>query len=148
MKKLLLFLTLFSTTVFAEHGCYNSREISYLASELSREAGQLAQYGRGPWGSRFSDEARRLAQSSRELAQSARQGFSCHMLGRIFSGRVEPAFRDLLQEARGPRRPDVNDDLRHIRRAFQDLRREMFEDDYGRGPRPWPGRGPGRGPRF
>lgn len=150
MKKLLLFLTLFSTSVFAYpemRECRNSDQIAYQAQELARESRQLAQGGRGPWGNRFADEARRLARSSRELAQAAMSYTNCRMLGRMFMERVEPAFRDLMDEARGPRRDGTNDDLRDIRRAFQDLRREIFED--GRGPRgPWDGgRGPDYGPR-
>ena len=151
MKKLLLFLTLFSMPVISAfawpnlsdyRGCRNSDQISYQAQDLARESRQLAQAGYGRYGNRFADEARRLARASRELAQTARDGgVGCRMLERMFYERVEPAFRDLMEEARGPRRDDVNGDLRDIRRAFQDLRRELFEDDYGRGP------GPGRDPR-
>ncbi len=150
MKKLLFFLTLLAmplVSVFAYpelRDCRNSDQIGYQAQELARESRQLAQGGYGRFGNRFADEARRLARASRELAQAARAYTNCQMLKRMFMERVEPAFRDLMQEARGGRRDDTNDELRDIRRAFQDLRRELFEDD-GRGPRPWP---PGRGPRY
>jgi len=160
MKKFLLFLTLFSTAAFAYpnlpgnfefRDCRNSDQIGYQAQDLARETRDLLQRGRrGPRGNRFADEARRLMRASTELAQAARGRTNCRMLMRMFTERVEPAFRDLMQEARGPRRDDANDELRDIRRAFQDLRRELMDDDNGRGPRPgpmpWPipGRGPGR----
>jgi hypothetical protein len=145
MKKFLLLLSLFSIGVFADHGCFNSREVSYLSTELARESRQMAQGGR--WtrhGNRFADEARRLARAAKELAEAANFGTNCKRLERMFFERVEPAFRDLMQEARGPRRDDNNDDLRDIRRAFQDLKRELMEDN-GRGRGPGRGRG-GRGP--
>lgn len=150
MKKLLFFLTLLAmplVSVFAYpemRDCRNSDQIGYQAQELARESRQLAQGGYGRYGNRFADEARRLARASRELAQAARAYTNCRMLKRMFTESVEPAFRDLMEEGRGRRGPDVNDDFRDIRRAFQELRRELFEDD-GRGPRPYP---PGRGPRF
>ncbi len=151
MKKLMLFLTFLSVpfvSVFAERYCRNGEQIAYQASELARESRQLAQtgWGRngrfgGRYGNRFADEARRLAHASRQMAQSARYGADCRDLFRMFYQSVEPAFRNLMEEARGPVNPEYNDDLRDIRRAFQDLRRELFEDDHGRNPRPRP---PGR----
>jgi hypothetical protein len=162
MKKLLIFLTLFSSAAFAYpnfpgnyefRDCRNSDQIGYQAQDLARETRDLLQRGgRGPRGNRFSDEARRLMRASMDLAQAARGRTNCRMLMRMFDERVEPAFRDLMAEARGPGRDDANDELRDIRRAFQDLRRELMDDDNGRGPRgprgPWPipGGGPGRGP--
>jgi hypothetical protein len=158
MKKLLIFLTLFSSAAFAYpnlpgnfefRDCRNSDQIGYQAQDLARETRDLLQRGRGPRGNRFADEARRLMRASMDLAQAARGRTNCRMLMRMFNERVEPAFRDLMAEVRGPRRDDANDEVRDIRRAFQELRRELMDDDYGRGPnRPWPtpGRGPGRGP--
>lgn len=161
MKKFLLLLSLFSIAAFADHGCYNSREVSYKATELAREAKQMAHGGRfSRHGHRFIQEANRLAWAAWGLAQAATSGMECRRLERRFHERVEPAFKHLMQEVRGHRRDDYHDDLRDISRAFQDLRRELMEDN-GRWPRgpghrpgphpgpfphPGPDHGPGHGP--
>src|SRR4249919_3757550 len=114
MKKFLLLLSVFSTAVFADYGCYNSREVSYLATELARESGQVAQGGRwSRYGNRFADGARRLAGAAMELAEGSDSGADCRWLEGLFFERVEPAFRDLMEDARGPGR---DEDLRDIDR--------------------------------
>jgi hypothetical protein len=152
MKKLLLLFALFSISSFADHGCRNKQQIAYQAKELARETRELIDRGHGRHGDRFADEARRLAKASWELGQAARGNSKCRLLTRMFTERVEPAFRDLMDEIRrpgrggrdrdddyrDPRRDDRDDDLRDVRRAFNDLRRELFEDDNDRDPRPIP----------
>jgi hypothetical protein len=152
MKKFLLLLSLFSTAVFAAPGCYNSREVTYLSTELARESRQIVQNGRfSRHGDRFITVAKRLAWAAWELVQAAKAEAPCRSLERIFYEKVDPAFKDLMQNVRGPRREDHTEDIKDIRRAFQDLRKELM-DDNGRGPRyphPVPGHGPGpdHGPR-
>jgi hypothetical protein len=139
MKKFLLLLSLFSTAVFAAPGCYNSREVSYLSTELARESRQIVQGGRfSRRGDRLTAEAKRLAWAAWELSQAATAGFPCRRLEGLFHEKVEPAFKDLMQLVRGPRREDHTEEIKDIRRAFQDLRKELMEDN-GRGPRyPYP----------
>jgi hypothetical protein len=150
MKKFLLLLSLFSTAVFAAPGCYNSKEVNYLSTELARESRQLVQAGRfSRHGNQFTVVAKRLAWAAWELAQAATVEAPCRSLERLFYEKVAPAFKDLMEEVRGPRREDHTEEIKDIRRAFQDLRKELMEDN-GRGPRypyPMPNHGPGEGPR-
>ena len=165
MKRILLFMTLLSMpliSVFADHDrdrdpgrdhdrdhgrwCRNAEQISYQAAELARETRQLSQVGRGWWGNRWSDEARRLEWASMDLSIAARNGNDCRNLERMFSQSVEPAFRNLQEEVRGPRREDMNRELRDVIRAYQDLKRELFDDGRGPGRDRDPGRWPGGGP--